>query len=198
MAIRINLSMFPRRLLVALISVVFLVSPAVADEPARSEAKAEYEIEVMKFFIDHHTMAMEMAEMCVAKAVHEDLRDLCKEIIESQREEVNSLGTWLTRWYGIEHEPEMTSGDMRVLEKLAALSGEPFEIEFMKEMSRHHATGVAKGKECVKRVEHDELRSLCHNVVGVQAKEIRIMKRWLCKWYDICDFEVDVQTSAIR
>lgn len=179
----------PLKLLAALLSVLPLATSGVADEPAPKSATVAYEKEVMAFFIDHHTMAIEMAEMCVAKAMHADLRDLCKEIIESQREEVRSLETWLVRWYDDEHEPEMTSDDMRVLEKLAALSGEAFEIEFMKEMIRHHASGVAKGKECVKKVYHDELRSLCHNVVGVQAKEIRVMQRWLCRWYDICGFK---------
>jgi uncharacterized protein (DUF305 family) len=158
----------------------------IASEPAPDRSTARYEIDFMQDMIDHHAMAIMMAEMCVEKAVHEELRQLCEDIIAAQSAEIQQMQGWLQEWYGISYAPEMTPGAMKQMEKLAALSGAQFEIAFMEMMIKHHAKAVKAGERCVERVYHEELRELCENIIATQTAEIELMESWLCEWYGIC------------
>lgn len=160
-------------------------STARADFPAPREQTAAFEVEFMSGMVDHHTMAIEMADLCVRRATHEPLVELCREIIESQREEVNSMRAWLKRWYRVSHEPTVDPADMSMLAELAALSGPEFEVAFMQMMIEHHRKAILDATECVDEAYHDELDSVCHNIIGTQKKEIRLMGRWLRKWYGV-------------
>jgi uncharacterized protein (DUF305 family) len=84
------------------------------------------------------------------------------------------------------HEPDMTPGEMRQMDKLASLSGAEFEIEFMETMIKHHRQAIIEGEMCLKRAYHDELKGLCENIIATQSAEIAQMQQWLCEWYDRC------------
>lgn len=159
----------------------------VASGPAPDRATARYEIEFMQDMIDHHAMAVMMGEMCVEKAVHEELRQLCQEIIAAQSAEIQQMQGWLQEWYGISYAPQMKPSAMRQMEKLAALSGAEFEIAFTEMMIKHHAKAVKEGEQCVERVFHEALRELCENIIATQTAEIELMQSWLCEWYGICE-----------
>ena len=80
---------------------VLLVTPALADGPAPTPAAARYEVKFMTDMIDHHMMAVMMSQHCVEKAVHEQLRTMCQEIIAAQMAEIGQLQKWLKSWYGM-------------------------------------------------------------------------------------------------
>lgn len=182
----------PLMILSALIagSVLFLVAPpANADAPATSPAAAEFEVEFLEMMIDHHQMALYMSDLCLVKAVHEDLAALCDRIAESQAAEIEEMQGWLRDWYGIDHEPAMDDpAHHDQMMHLEMLSGEEFEIAFLEMMSEHHAMAVEEGIQCVGRAEHRELRTLCREIVAAQVREIALMERWLCRWYGDCRF----------
>jgi len=166
--------------------IAFASEPIYADEPAPDKARAKYEIDFMKNMIDHHAMAIEMAEICLDRAVHEELRSLCQNIIAAQSEEIQQMQSWLSSWYGISYSPQMKPGDMRMLERLASLSGAEFEIEFMEMMIKHHTKAIREASTCIDRVFHEELYELCENIIVTQAAEIQQMRTWLCEWYGEC------------
>ena len=147
---------------------------------------ARFEIDFMKDMIDHHAMAVEMAEICLTKAVHEELRATCENIIAAQSAEIERMQTWLRDWYGISYEPRMTRGDQRTLGRLASLSGAEFEIEFMQMMIEHHERAIREAEDCLQRAAHRQLRRLCENIIETQSAEIEQLQTWLCEWYQIC------------
>ncbi|MDT0119030.1 DUF305 domain-containing protein [Kocuria sp. PD6] len=49
--------------------------------------------------IDHHYMAVVMAQECVDKAVHPELAAMCEDIITVQNQEIEQMQTWLEEWY---------------------------------------------------------------------------------------------------
>jgi uncharacterized protein (DUF305 family) len=69
------------------------------------------------------------------------------------------------------------------MDRLAELSGEEFEIAFLRMMIRHHAGAVREGFRCVRRAHHEELIELCHSIVATQTEEIALMESWLRQWY---------------
>jgi uncharacterized protein (DUF305 family) len=153
---------------------------------APNRGTARYEIDFMQDMIDHHAMAIMMSEMCLEKAVHDELRTLCQEIISAQQQEITEMQSWLLEWYGISYSPQMKPGEMRMMEKMAQMSGAEFEIEFMEMMIKHHLKAIREASKCVDRVYHGQLRELCENIITSQAAEIEQMRTWLCQWYGIC------------
>jgi uncharacterized protein (DUF305 family) len=170
----------------ALVVSLAIMTPASASGPAPDKTVALFEGGFLVNMIDHHTMAVEMGEMCVEKATHEDLRDLCEEIIETQSEESETMQGWLEGWYSVSYEPQMSPGEIRQMERLASLSGSEFEIKFMQDMAQHHKIAIQNAERCVNRTYHDDLMNLCEGIIGTQESEIEEMRTWLCEWYDRC------------
>lgn len=172
----------------ALLVMAFTAAPsAQAEAPAPTKPQASYEIRFLTGMIDHHHMAVMTGMLCEERAIHEELRELCHEIVATQMAEIELMQGWLQDWYGITYEPEMKPGHHRMMERLAALSGEEFEIEFMTMMIRHHERAIREGMHCIRRAYHSELVELCENIVATQTQEVILMEQWLCEWYGICD-----------
>ena len=159
----------------------------IASGPAPTKAQANYEIDFLQDMIDHHMMAIMTAELCLDKAVHRELRALCRDIIAAQSAEIERMQGWLQEWYGISYEPQMSRGMQKEVDRLAALSGAEFEIAFMEMMVKHHAKAIREAERCVDRAYHPELEELCEGIVATQSAEIAQMQEWLCEWYGRCD-----------
>ncbi len=170
-----------------LLTAMFAVfaSPVLADAPAPDEQMAKYEIKFMEDMIDHHAMAVMMAEMCLMKAVHPDLIAMCQDIIATQMQEIEVMQMWLMDWYGISHEPDMHMGGM---EHYMMMDSEEFEIHFMKRMIGHHATAIKEAEDCLEEAYHGELIETCQNIIVTQFQEIETMQTWLCEWYGVCNY----------
>ncbi len=182
----------PPRVVRAVVAMALLLSApwatpsARADSPAPDKATARYEIRFLTGMIDHHMMAIMMAETCEERADSPELIALCQSIAATQQEEVETMQTWLEDWYGIVYEPEAKmTGQMR---RLMSLSGAAFEIEFMRMMIRHHWGAIREGEHCIRRAYHQELLEMCEDIVATQTEEIRLMQGWLCDWYGICNY----------
>jgi uncharacterized protein (DUF305 family) len=182
----IRLSQTLLRVLIGLVLALSVAVPAFADAPAPEQSTAKYEIDFMQDMIDHHMMAIMQAEVCLEKAVHEKLRQLCENILATQSQEIEQMQTWLQDWYRISYEPQMAPGMRRQVEQLAQLEGAEFEIEFMQSMIKHHLRAIKEGEKCLDRAYHSELRFLCQNIIITQTQEVELMQTWLCEWYGIC------------
>lgn len=176
------------RYLIALVGLVLiaLVQPVKAAGPAPEQSTREFEIRFMEEMIHHHMMAVHMSEACLTKAVHPELQAMCQEMITSQQQEIMTMQQWLAAWYGVSLEHRHNPGHQNRMEKLAALSGAEFEVEFMQQMVRHHRTAVVKASQCIARAYHEELQDLCTEMVEAQSGEILKMQEWLCSWYGLC------------
>jgi uncharacterized protein (DUF305 family) len=165
-----------------------LAAPAEAAAPAPDRATAQYEIRFMEDMIQHHTMAVHMGEMCLEKAVHEELKATCEQIVATQTQEIATMQSWLASWYGVTYTAEMTPGHHNMMERMAAMSPEEFEVMFLKMMIRHHWQAVVNASTCVDKAYHEELTGLCEDIIIAQSAEIEKMRTWLCDWYGICNF----------
>ena len=158
-----------------------------ASGPAPDQSTSVFEVRFMQEMIDHHMMAAHMSHhLCLSKAVHQELRALCQEIVDEQHQEIMTMQQWLASWYGVaNYHPRMPQGDQQ-MEKLALLNNAEFEIEFMQQMIRHHRMAVVMASQCVERAYHPELQDSCADMITSQLDEIRRMQEWLCTWYAMC------------
>ena len=65
--------------------------PAAAEAPAAVEQAARFEVDFLTGMIDHHHMAVMMAEMCLEKAVHPELESTCETITATQSAEIATM-----------------------------------------------------------------------------------------------------------
>ncbi len=160
-------------------------TPVLADAPAPDRKAARFEVKFMKNMIDHHAMAIMMAEMCTMKAIHPELIALCENIVATQSTEIEMMQTWLQDWYGITYEPKMHMGKM---EGHMMMDPAQFEEWFMKHMISHHARAIQEAENCLEDAYHPELISLCQDMIVMQSQEIDTMQAWLCEWYGVCNY----------
>jgi uncharacterized protein (DUF305 family) len=158
----------------------------IASAPAPTKKQARYEVDFLTGMIDHHAMAVMMSDLCMGRAVHPELEQLCEQIKAAQTQEIQEMQSWLEDWYGISYEPQMKQGGQKKMDRLASMTGAEFEIEFMEVMIKHHEKAVKAGSQCVKKAYHPELIQMCENIVQTQTEEIMMMEEWLCDWYQIC------------
>lgn len=154
-----------------------------ADGPATDPKAVAFEVDFLSGMIDHHHMAVMMAESCRDKAVHDELRAMCASIATTQSAEIEMMRAWLADWYGVEHSPMMSGGHMRGMMRLDRLSGMRYEIAFMKMMIRHHKAAIREAGRCLERAGHPELLALCASIRQAQISEVATLQQWLASWY---------------
>ena len=162
------------------------VQPVLASGPAPTRSQARFEVRFMKDMINHHAGGVEMAQLCVQRAIHNPLRALCQGIITEQTHDIQLMQTWLQDWYDTSHHPRIESQSRKMINELQRLQGEKFEIRFMQLMTRHHKMAIQMSERCLDRAYHENLLGLCKKTIKMSMEEIQKMQTWLCEWYQRC------------
>lgn len=185
----------------------FLLAPAAA-QPSRLDIPSDprmaaVEKDFLMGMIPHHRSAVMMAQMAVEKATKPQLRKLAQSIIDSQQAEIALMSNYLRDWYGMQPPTAemMTPEMMRMMdmpmmhgimpdmmasmERLRMKSGADFDVEFMQDMSKHHAMAVMMAGVVPIGAHHQALKMLAADIVIAQGEEIKQMQMWLDQWYGV-------------
>ena len=135
--------------------------------------------------VPHHEGAVQMAEVGLEHAEHEEIRQLSRDIIRSQRAEIEALGRIRE---GIEGPTmEMSEEDMSAMGMMEdprqLASEDPFDRAFIDHMIPHHRSAIAMAEVARKKTDDPEIREIANDIVGAQEREIEQMKRWRQQWY---------------
>lgn len=134
--------------------------------------------------IEHHQGAIDMAEMALEQAEHEELRTLAEEIIAAQTAEIEQLQSWRSEWYP-DLDPtggmQMGMGDMMIGDDESV----PFDQRFIEAMISHHQGAIDMATMALEQAEHEEIRTLSEDIIAAQTTEIEQMQSWLANWYDV-------------
>jgi len=68
------------------------------------------------------------------------------------------------------------------MEAFDSLSGNEFDLEFIKQMTAHHKGAVIMAKEALNKAEHSEIKSFAQSIINVQETEIQKMQEWQKAW----------------
>jgi len=152
-------------------------------------AAAPYDLQFLDTMIAHHQGAVDMAAPCAAKAQHAEIKTLCANIISSQQKEIAEMRSWRDKWFAgaapaINMEMAGMQDSMKGMDmkKLGTLSGNEFDLEFIKQMTPHHEGAVIMGKEALQRSTKDEIKTLANAIIKAQEAEIKQMKEWQTAW----------------
>lgn len=180
-----------------LFSVLLISSAALAQETRGQRA----ELRFLEGMSDHHQMALDMANDCLANVEDSALLTLCNDIIEAQSAEIAQMQAWLLDWYNVEYttismlnteaedahaghtmdnmpatDPAMMMGMMAGLNRL---EGRAYEIAWVESMIDHHDDALHMAERILEQVEHEELRALAEQIISDQSAEIEVMEAML-------------------
>jgi uncharacterized protein (DUF305 family) len=152
-------------------------------------ATAPYDLQFLDTMIAHHRGAVDMAGPCAAKAQHSEVKTLCSNIISSQEKEIAEMKAWRDKWFpgaapALNMEMAGMSGSMMGMDmkKLGSLSGNDFDLEFIREMIPHHEGAVTMAKEALQKSTKGEIKTLANAIIKAQEAEIKQMKEWQTAW----------------
>jgi uncharacterized protein (DUF305 family) len=105
---------------------LFVSGAVLADEPADGR-NGRAELRFLEGMIDHHQMALDMAQDCLAKAESDDVLTLCQAVIDAQSAEISLMQGWLRDWYQVDYAPvSMLAG---LPEDAAPMSGMEHDMD---------------------------------------------------------------------
>jgi uncharacterized protein (DUF305 family) len=138
--------------------------------------------------VPHHQGAVEMAEVALENADHEEIRAVAEDIVTSQEAEIELLKQIKQREYGTSEVPmEMSPEQMENMGMMAdpqeLANQEPFDKAFIDAMIPHHESAIAMARVAVEESEIPEIRAIARDVVRAQQREIRQMNHWREEWY---------------
>ena len=186
---------------VALALSVAAIGFTAADSPVEGRP-GRAEVRFLEGMIDHHQMALDMANDCLGKATTETVQTLCQDIITAQTAEITIMQTWLLDWYNVQYAPvpmtEMEGMDhstmqmdenapvtdppmmMGMMAGLARLEGQEYEVAFLESMIDHHDDAIHMSERILENapegVSHAELREMAQTIIADQTAEIEKME----------------------
>ena len=144
-----------------------------------------------KAFIDamvpHHQGAIEMAEVALKNAEHEEIKQLSRNIISTQEAEIEELKAIKEQEFGTSEVPmEMSAGEMQMMgmtdpDELA--NKDPFDKAFIDAMIPHHQSAIEMAQVAYRESDNPEIKALAESIVDAQTREIAQMEGWRQQWY---------------
>ena len=68
------------------------------------------------------------------------------------------------------------------MKKLDGLTGNEYDVEFIRQMVPHHDGAVIMAGEALRSSKHEEVKALAANIIRGQQMEIGQMKAWQKAW----------------
>lgn len=169
-----------------------LVNKNSTDYKQFNELKGEdYDRMFLANMIAHHQGAVDMANLALTNAKHQELKDMANNIITAQNKEITEMQSWQTQWgypassgdMMMDHSAMGMMDDMAVMtDKLKGLTGDEFDKAFLTTMTEHHQSAINMAYPGLTNAQHDEVKTLAKAIVDAQSKEIAQMKQWQKDW----------------
>jgi uncharacterized protein (DUF305 family) len=137
--------------------------------------------------VPHHQGAIEMAEVALKNAQHDEIVQLSKNIVSTQQFEIEELKSIKQEEFGTSNVPmEMSQEQMRgmgMMDPQRLAKREPFDKAFIGAMIPHHQSAIEMAEVAYEKSKVSEIKELARNIVSAQKREIEQMKRWREQWY---------------
>ncbi|HKP64207.1 MAG TPA: DUF305 domain-containing protein, partial [Polyangiales bacterium] len=132
--------------------------------------------EFIDFFLPHHEMAVQMAEMQMAHGESPEVRAMAQAMRDAQTAEIARMralrGT----------EPTAPPNDAHMhgeMQMMMHVQGGELDHMFMTEMVQHHAAGIPTAHRAKPHVENPDLRAMADSIFQTQSREIGEMQNML-------------------
>ena len=141
--------------------------------------------------IAHHQGAVDMANLALKNAQHQEIKDLATAIVTEQTAEINNMTSWQTAWgypassgeMMMDHSAMgMEDTNAGMMNELGNKTGEAFDKAFLEQMIMHHQSAINMSAPGRTNAQHQEVKDLTAAIIAAQTKEIQQMKQWQNNW----------------
>jgi len=138
--------------------------------------------------VPHHQGAVEMAEVALDNAEHEEIKQLSENIVSAQESEIEELKDIKQEEFGTSEVPmQMDEGQMEgmgMMEDPQSLADKkPFDKAFIDNMLPHHKSAIQMANVALEESDNPRIKDLAGNIVEGQEREISQMQTWRERWY---------------
>ncbi len=138
--------------------------------------------------VPHHEGAVEMAEVAMKNAEHEQIKRLAEDIVSAQEAEIRELKAIKQEEFGTSRVPmDMSMKEMEAMgmamDPQALAKEEPFDKAFIDNMIPHHQSAIEMAEVAAKETDNAKIRDLATSIVEAQKREISQMQQWRKRWY---------------
>ena len=138
--------------------------------------------------VPHHQGAVEMAEVALDNAEHEEIKQLSENIVSAQESEIEELKDIKQEEFGTSEVPmQMDEGQMEgmgMMEDPQSLADEkPFDKAFIDNMLPHHKSAIQMANVALEESDNPRIKDLAGNIVEGQERELSQMQTWRERWY---------------
>ena len=143
----------------------------------------DYDRMFLANMIAHHQGAVNMANLALTKASHQEVKDLAKAIVSAQTTEITDMTVWQKTWYPASSGEIMEDhSSIRMMNELNGKTGEAFDKAFLEQMIMHHQSAINMAATGKTNAQHQEVKELTVAIGTAQTKEIQQMKQWQSDW----------------
>jgi uncharacterized protein (DUF305 family) len=138
--------------------------------------------------VPHHQGAIEMAQVALKNAEHEEIKQLSRNIISSQQAEIEELSSIKKEEFGTSEVPmEMSQEQMRsmgmMMDPQELANKEPFDKAFIDAVIPHHQSAIEMAKVAHEKSHNPRIKELAEKIMSAQQAEIEQMTHWRQQWY---------------
>ncbi len=151
----------------------------------------QYEKLFLADMIPHHQGAIDMANLALTNAKHQEIKDLATNIIASQTKELGDMTTWQVAWGFVasstsqpspHSETDNTAHQETDVQQLTGKADDEFDETFLKLMIEHHGSAVSMSRPAAKNANRQEIKDLAKAIIETQDAEIAQMRALQIKW----------------
>ena len=138
--------------------------------------------------VPHHEGAVEMAEVAMKNAEHEEIRRLSEDIVSAQEAEITQLKSIKQEEFGTSEVPmDMSMQDMKdmgmMMEPQELADKNPFDKAFIDNMTPHHQSAIEMAEVARKETDNPRIKTLATDIAEGQNRELAQMEQWREEWY---------------
>jgi len=141
--------------------------------------------------IAHHQGAVDMANLALTNAKHQEVKDLATAIVSAQTKEIGDMTAWQKSWsypassgeMMIDHSSMgMMDTNAGMMNDLNGKTGNEFDKAFLTQMMTHHQSAIDMASTGATNAYHQEVKDLTKGIITAQTKEILQMRQWQKDW----------------
>jgi uncharacterized protein (DUF305 family) len=151
----------------------------------------EYDRLFLANMMTHHQGAIDMANLALKSASHQDIKDLASNIVSAQTGEINDMMSWQKDWgypassgqMMMDHSSMgMDNTNAVMMTALEGKTGADFDKAFLEQMIMHHQSAINMATPGKSNAQHQQVKDLTVGIINAQTKEITQMKQWQKTW----------------
>ncbi len=134
------------------------------------------DVDLIDNLVPHHAMAIEMANIEIAKGTRDDVKQMAMMMKATQQDEIARMEQIRMRVDGSGEVPSMDDphGETDMAE-LDAATGADVDTMFLENMIPHHAGAVSVAHRALDNLSDAELRDMAQNTIVMQTREMNKM-----------------------